>query len=121
MLYARAPSSGFTAAYTSLLLAPLFLFAAPGCSSASKHEKTVKNAIVRTIRVRRPQGRGADPKAGPGGEDYVSDPLPNETLDCEKPAALFRGFDLPKVRGCFTSIQKFTTPTGVFYDLRRGA
>jgi hypothetical protein len=55
------------------------------------------------LHFRRPQGAAADPKAGPGGEDYQSKPLPNSRLDCEPAEKLFAGLNLDAIRACLST------------------
>jgi hypothetical protein len=74
---------------------------AQACASAPKNEHEISSIYLSTLRVRRPPGPGADPKAGPGGEDYTSHPLPNEQLDCETLDSLFREMKLAAIRKCF--------------------
>jgi hypothetical protein len=100
------------------VLALLASISGPSCASKPASERSISRLIPQTLRVRRPEGPGADPQAGPGGEDYLSRPLPNERLDCEKIAGLYRGMDLQPVRACLQSVQK---PYIASYRLRREA
>ena len=68
-----------------------------------------------TLRVRRPSVPGANPKAGPGGTDYRTDPLPDEHLDCHDTAWLLREVPLEPLRQCLMTVRKNTS---VNYSVR---
>ena len=105
-------------ALLGLALAPLVFF--DGCSSTGRdggNEHEIQKVFINKMRVRRPLGEGADPKAGPGGLDYRSDPLPNERLDCETLTTMFEGVDLRGLRACFAKLTAETP--AVSYRLRR--
>ncbi len=74
--------------------------------------------IPYTLRVRRPTGEGANPKAGPGGTDYRSNPLPDSHFDCKDVASLFSETKLADVRACIAKVQSSARAS---YRLRRGA
>jgi 1-acyl-sn-glycerol-3-phosphate acyltransferase len=97
---ARAAALGLAFASVALL---------SGCSSAAKREQQgthhqISHLIPYTLKVRRPVGAGANPVAGPGGEDYASRPLPDARLDCQSLDALFAELNLDEVRACFASL-----------------
>jgi hypothetical protein len=79
-----------------------------GCSSVNQVELENSRAwidkmVLVNLHYRRPPGAAADPKAGPGGVDYQSQPLPNSHIDCEPFEKLFRGLRLSEIRACLGS------------------
>jgi hypothetical protein len=85
-----------------LLLIPAVI-AASHCSTPAKHVHSIRRLIPSTLRFRRPPTPGADVRAGPGGVDYRSQPLPNEQFDCETVDALFKELNLEDVRSCISA------------------
>lgn len=75
-----------------------------GCSSLKKHEHAVTQIVPYNMRFRRPVFIAADSDAGPGGEDYLSNPLPSENFDCDKPDVLLKEIDLKAARECLNSV-----------------
>lgn len=73
-------------------------------------EHALKQLIPYTLKIRRPTSPGADPKAGPGGTDYQSDPLPDENFDCREVSWLFREIDLVEARACLAVLSAPPTP-----------
>ncbi|MCC7441599.1 MAG: hypothetical protein IT285_08200 [Bdellovibrionales bacterium] len=74
--------------------------------------------VPSALRVRRPPGPGADPKAGPGGPDFVSQPnYPDERLDCRSIDEFLPDEKLKPMFECLASL-----PPGlkVRYELLRG-
>lgn len=102
-------------------LSSILVFAA-ACKHASKttaavpepptprqvSEYRLHKIIPYTLRMRRPPGPGANPKAGPGGADYHSDPLPDAHFDCEGAAWLFRELKLDQVRSCLAPLKSIS-------------
>src|SRR5690606_16510148 len=92
---------------TAPLALAAFALMAAACSSGPKpntvHE--FDSIVSEPLRVRRPAGPSADPKAGPGGPDYVGHPPPDEVYDCREPASLFTPAQVGAVRACVDSIQ----------------
>lgn len=84
------------------------------CSSAPVLEKEIRQIDAHHIRVRRPVGESADPKAGPGGIDFQSQPLPNSQLDCQKLEDFLSGISLPAVSQCLIQLQNLTDQKGRF-------
>ncbi|MGK5082860.1 hypothetical protein WDW37_06115 [Bdellovibrionota bacterium FG-1] len=108
------------------------LLGAWSCSSAGKKgvsdapsrgvaPHAIHRLIPYTLRVRRPAGPGANPLAGPGGEDFTSHPLPDAKFDCEPPVAMFRDFKMNEIRECLKSVQKDPNQksTKIAYRLKR--
>jgi hypothetical protein len=98
---------------------------ANGCAFSGKKEDSstaerenssaVSRLIPYTLRLRRPPSASVDPRVGPGGEDYVSYPLPDAKLDCETPSSLVRGLSLSALQECL----KKDTATVFYYRLKR--
>lgn len=89
------------------------LLALAGCSTGrgsgnsggkSVREHALRQLIPYTLKVRRPVSPGADPKAGPGGIDYRSDPLPDQNFDCQDVSWLFKEVDLSEARACLAAM-----------------
>jgi hypothetical protein len=98
-----------------LAVAVLLLLAGGACGHAATKSGTTRadqalgkpvseyhlhRFIPYTLRVRRPPGPGANPKAGPGGIDYRSDPVPDANFDCKEVAWLFKDLKLEDLRAC---------------------
>lgn len=64
--------------------------------------------IPYTLRVRRPASPGANPKVGPGGIDYRSEPLPDAHFDCETATWLFRELKLADIRSCLAPLKSLS-------------
>lgn len=99
-----------TSSSRAALIALIFGFSCvfTACSGASKKPYRVTSMIASTLAIRRPPGAPADPKSGPGGADYKSEPLPNAKLDCESGGTWLESLPLEKIRICLASI-----PSGV--------
>lgn len=83
------------------------------CTTATKERvprkiHAISQFVPYNVHFRRTSAKGADPFAGPGGTDYVSEVPPNERFDCEPIARLFRELDLAKIRGCLAGISEGT-------------
>ncbi len=76
------------------------------CSFAPKNKFYLDSVLTSPLRIRRPRGPGADPHVGPGGVDYVSNPLPDRRFDCKKPQFMFKDWDDASIRSCLRSIKK---------------
>jgi hypothetical protein len=79
-------------------------------SSSPSREYELRRLIPYTLKVRRPTSPGADPKAGPGGVDYHSAPLPDENFDCRDPEWLFREINLTEARECLAALSAPAAP-----------
>ena len=89
-------------------------------SGGGNSSRKVLRLIPFTLRMRRPPVAGADPKAGPGGADYVSHPFPNQHLDCETAEAIFKDIPLTELRGCLATLAKAGPPhLEIRYRLKR--
>ena len=73
------------------------------------------------LMVRRPLSVPADGKAGPGGYDFTSHPLPDAQMDCQEPRALAGDLDLKRLRSCLYSIQSLKKKTEFHFRLARVA
>lgn len=82
------------------------LLSLSGCASTPDYTARVERFLFPTLKIRRPEGASADPKVGPGGRDYRSEPLPNERWDCDAPGALFHEVDLETLRSCWSQSQR---------------
>ncbi len=103
------------------VLSGLALFGCSGKEKVNDRPRNVvriKKLVPYTMKVRRPPGEGADPKVGPGGEDYSSKPLPDARFDCQSPAWLFSEMPLDKIRSCLAGIKE---PIELHYRLERYA
>lgn len=103
-----------------ILWVPPVLSAIAGCASAEKQERERSVHLIRrfaweTLRIRRPDGAGASPKAVPGEEDWESRPLPDLRFDCRPLGELHAGADTSSVRECLSGLK---VPVNVAYRLR---
>lgn len=80
--------------------------------------RRVQRLYPSDFRFRRPKSRPADPRMGPGGDDYVAETKPNARFDCEKPKDLFRGFDMESVLRC---VKELAVGYRLEYELVREA
>jgi hypothetical protein len=87
-----------------VILRVLVCAAFTSCSSAPVQPKSVRKILPFNLQVRRPPGPGANPHAGPGGEDWTSRPLPTAKLDCESAVALVQAMPLGEIRACLSSL-----------------
>lgn len=85
----------------SCLVSVLFLLFISACSSAQKGYQ-VRSFIPDSLMIRRPTGTVVDPKVGPGGEDYASQPSPDSRFNCQDPEKLFEKTNLKRVRSCLS-------------------
>ena len=103
----------------------IFMTLCGACSHAPKEARrsdiySLHQLIPSTLRVRRPGVAGADPKAGPGGSDYRTDPLPDARLDCKDDTWLFGEINLDALRSCIVQISAARSPAlKVFYVVHR--
>jgi hypothetical protein len=100
------------------------LIGGAGCSSVEEQNQKNSRAWIdkialQTLHFRRPQGAGADPNAGPGGEDYQSKPLPGSNLDCEPADQLFRGLKLDEIRACLNRTESSTQDFILTYSVQK--
>ncbi len=84
------------------------------CSTQPVTYFPIESMLAQPLRVRRPVGPPASPAVEPGGEDYTSQPLPNEQMDCRKPESLIEKWKVEKTLKCLGSIRK---PVSVRYLL----
>jgi hypothetical protein len=89
----------------SFLLCLSFL----ACSSAPLGEHTLRGIVLDNLHVRRPDRLGATDRASPGEPEYLSDPRPNQALDCESKEALFKDINLKELRACLLSVSQIST------------
>ncbi|OFZ19689.1 MAG: hypothetical protein A2X94_16675 [Bdellovibrionales bacterium GWB1_55_8] len=91
------------------------------CSTASRSKevnrtRAITQFVPYSVHFRRTPTKGADPYAGPGGNDYVAEKLPDARFDCEPLQSLFKDIDLDGVRKCLASI---SNQVDVLYRLSR--
>ncbi len=82
-----------------------------------ENEHWLRQLVVHTIHVRRPEGTPVDLKAYPWDAGYRASPRPDARFNCAPMGAMSAGFDLAAVRSCLKSIQPGTSVT---YKLVRG-
>jgi hypothetical protein len=114
--------SSMTLSCTALAAAALVLLGS--CTHSRKtqsqpaREYALKQLIPYTLKVRRPLSPGANPKAGPGGIDYQSDPLPGPGFDCQDVNWLFREFKLKELRECLAFVVIPSPPAPTITELK---
>lgn len=95
-----------------------------GCSSTPSTERVLSDFAPETLRIRRPEGAGADPKAEPGMPEYEAQKKPNAKFDCQYPHELFMGVSMLEIRSCLNELyaetKKTSKPIEVLYRLKRG-
>ena len=86
-----------------------FVICAAGCFTRARREahnndRVLRKVVLQNMNFRRPPAPGADPKVGPGGTDYRSDPVPSDRFNCEPMPALFSAIHPKTVRDCLASL-----------------
>lgn len=71
-----------------------------GCASTPKGLRKLHGVGIFHLKIRRPTGKGADPQAGPGGNDYRSESEVGQNLDCKSSNELFSQIHLSELKGC---------------------
>jgi hypothetical protein len=93
-----------------------------GCASAPKGLRQLHGVGIFDLKIRRPEGKGADPQAGPGGKDYRSETPVSDQLDCRPSNELLKDVPLQELRACLDLMKsELKDEVDVAYRLRRQA
>lgn len=103
-----------------LLFVGIWGFALGACSTGpTKNTYSVRQLAPANLMVRRPPSVPASAQAGPGGTDYVSQPMPGPNMDCRETRSLADGLDLKSLRACFATVNQSPEHPTLRYRLQR--